>query len=192
MAILPNSVITVVRISVYHQPQVWLPLLKSEPYFLNCPWFLLAEGYTTELNFKFRVVTQGEFWPTDKVWKQTFFTSWVYMSAYADTQSLPLKKGHQLFLLLIAEMVWVWLKTLRWAAVQKKERERRRNGVLEPRMRYKLPTQVRWIACLYFVFCISYLCILYFLLCILWFVICVVCFKSVINCRTTCARLPPF
>ena len=192
MAILPNSVITVVRISVYHQPQVWWPQLKSEPYFLNCPWFLLAEGYTTELNFKFRVVTQGEFWPTDKVWKQTFFTSWVYMSAYADTQSLPLKKGHQLFLLLIAEMVWVWLKTLRWAAVQKKERERRRNGVLEPRMRYKLPSQVRWIACLYFVFCISSLCILYFLLCILWFVICVVCFKSVINCRTTCARLPPF
>ena len=42
MAILPNSAITVVRISVYHQPQVWLPLLKSEPYFLNCPWFLLA------------------------------------------------------------------------------------------------------------------------------------------------------
>ena len=56
MAILPNSTITVVRISVYHQPQVWWPLLKSEPYFLNCPWFLLAGGYTTELNFKFQVV----------------------------------------------------------------------------------------------------------------------------------------
>ena len=56
MAILPNSAITVVRISVYHQPQVWWPLLKSEPYFLNCPCFLLAGGYTTELNFKFQVV----------------------------------------------------------------------------------------------------------------------------------------
>ena len=56
MAILPNSTITVVRISVYHQPQVWWPLLKSEPYFLNCPWFLLAGVYTTELNFKFQVV----------------------------------------------------------------------------------------------------------------------------------------
>ena len=56
MAILPNSTITVVRISVYHQPQVWWPLLKSEPYFLNCPWFLLAGGYTTQLNFKFQVV----------------------------------------------------------------------------------------------------------------------------------------
>ena len=42
MAILLNSAITVVRISVYHQPQVWWPQLKSEPYFLNCPWFLLA------------------------------------------------------------------------------------------------------------------------------------------------------
>ena len=44
MAVLPNSTITVVRISVYHQPQVWWPLLKSEPYFLNCPCFLLAGG----------------------------------------------------------------------------------------------------------------------------------------------------
>ena len=33
------------------------------------------------------------------------------------------RKGHQFFLLLIAEMVWVWLKALRWAAVQKRERE---------------------------------------------------------------------
>ena len=65
MAILPNSAITVVRISVYHQPQVWWPQLKSEPYFLNCPWFLLAGVIPPNLISNFKLFcaksTQGEF-----------------------------------------------------------------------------------------------------------------------------------
>ena len=111
MAILPNSTITVVRISVYHQPQVWWPLLKSEPYFLNCPRFYLLGVIPPNSisNFKLFFCTKSTQGGLIKY--ENKLTHWLSLHVWLcgqwplATQSLPFQKGHQIFLLLIAEIV---------------------------------------------------------------------------------------